>query len=172
MGFVLLQWLCIYSGGQNGYNESLNIKLNLTLKVKVNQHKKIVGIFIWWFLLERVMSYRADKLGVDTRTHIHTLWHTDTGNDNTQRPKLASGKNWSSRLDLMQVALIKSCLGYVITYSVLEARNTWNTNWFVRGYWDIYSRWDLWNRAIAFLPVAFFTSRDQLNQHSSKGMDK
>ena len=35
------------------------------------------------------MSYRADKLMIDghTDTHIHA------GNDNTQRPKLASGKN-------------------------------------------------------------------------------
>ena len=32
------------------------------------------------------MSYRADKQVIDTHTH------TDTGNDNTRRPKLASGK--------------------------------------------------------------------------------
>ena len=34
------------------------------------------------------MSYRADKLG-DGRTD----GGTDAGNDNTRRPKLASGKN-------------------------------------------------------------------------------
>ena len=37
------------------------------------------------------MSYRADKLWVDAHTQTHT--QTDAGNDNTQRPKLASCKN-------------------------------------------------------------------------------
>ena len=37
------------------------------------------------------MSYHADKLGVDAHARTHT--HTDAGNDNTRRPKLASGKN-------------------------------------------------------------------------------
>ena len=41
------------------------------------------------------MSYRADKLVIDTHTHTHTRTHrpTDAGDDNTRRPKLASGKN-------------------------------------------------------------------------------
>ena len=34
------------------------------------------------------MSYRADKQVIDT----HTLTDTDMGDDNTRRPKLASGK--------------------------------------------------------------------------------
>ena len=34
------------------------------------------------------MSYRADKLVIDG----HTGTHTRAGNDNTPRPKLASGK--------------------------------------------------------------------------------
>ena len=40
------------------------------------------------------MSYRADKQVVDTHTHTHghTDRHTDAGDDNTRRPKLASGK--------------------------------------------------------------------------------
>ena len=37
------------------------------------------------------MSYRVDKLVIDTQTDTHT----DAGNDNTRRPKLASGKNLS-----------------------------------------------------------------------------
>ena len=45
----------------------------------------------WWSSLERMMSYRADKLRVDARARTHT--QTDAGNDNTRRPKLASGKN-------------------------------------------------------------------------------
>ena len=39
-----------------------------------------------------MMSYRADKLGVDAHARTHT--QTDAGNDNTRRPKLASGKNY------------------------------------------------------------------------------
>ena len=35
------------------------------------------------------MSYRTDKLVIDGHTHTHT----HAGNDNTRRPKLASGKN-------------------------------------------------------------------------------
>ena len=38
------------------------------------------------------MSYRADKQVIDTHTHTHTDRHTDRGDDNTRRPKLASGK--------------------------------------------------------------------------------
>ena len=39
------------------------------------------------------MSYRADKQVIDThtQTHGHTDRHTDAGDDNTRRPKLASG---------------------------------------------------------------------------------
>ena len=36
-------------------------------------------------------SYRADKLMIDTRTD--TLVHKNAGNDNTQMPKVASGKS-------------------------------------------------------------------------------
>ena len=39
------------------------------------------------------MSYRADKQVIDTHTHGHMDRHTDAGDDNTRRPKLASGKN-------------------------------------------------------------------------------
>ena len=39
------------------------------------------------------MSYRADKQVIDT--HTHTDRYTDRGDDNTRRPKLASGKNKS-----------------------------------------------------------------------------
>ena len=40
-----------------------------------------------------MMIYRADKEVIDTYTHRHTDRYTDTGDDNTRRPKLASGKN-------------------------------------------------------------------------------
>ena len=38
------------------------------------------------------MSYRADKQVIDT--HTHTDKYTGAGDDNTRRPKLASGKKW------------------------------------------------------------------------------
>ena len=38
------------------------------------------------------MSYRTDKLMIDGHTDTHTYTHTHAGNDNTRRPKLASGK--------------------------------------------------------------------------------
>ena len=37
------------------------------------------------------MNYRSDKLMIDGHTDTYT--HTHAGNDNTRRPKLASGKN-------------------------------------------------------------------------------
>ena len=44
------------------------------------------------------MSYRADKQVIDT--HTHTDRYTDMGDDNTRRPKLASGKNYISKISL------------------------------------------------------------------------
>ena len=53
------------------------------------------------------MSYRPDKLVIDT----HTLTHrpTDAADDNTRRLKLASGKNviclaWMYFIDMLQVS--------------------------------------------------------------------
>ena len=57
---------------------------------------------IWWSQLERVMSYRADNLGVDAHTRTHT--QTDAGNENTRRRKLASGNK--KLLDLYYVIKI------------------------------------------------------------------
>ena len=39
------------------------------------------------------MSYRADKQVLTAHTDGRTHRQTDAGNDNTRRPKLASGKN-------------------------------------------------------------------------------
>ena len=39
------------------------------------------------------MSYRADKHVITAHTVGRTDTQTDAGNDNTRRPKLASGKN-------------------------------------------------------------------------------
>ena len=51
------------------------------------------------------MSYCTDKLVIDGHTHIHT--HTHAGNDNTRRPKLASGKNdWAIEKDVMDKSVL------------------------------------------------------------------
>ena len=50
----------------------------------------VLLIYIFLSQLKGVMSYGADKLGFDAHTHAHT--QTDASNDNTRRPKLASGK--------------------------------------------------------------------------------
>ena len=41
----------------------------------------------WWVIV------RTSKWLIHTQTHGHTGRHTDAGDDNTRRPKLASGKN-------------------------------------------------------------------------------
>ena len=67
-----------------GQGQSLHKTIGILTKVftPLNQ--------IWWFSLERVMSYCADKQVIDTHTDTHT--HMDSGIDSTRMPKLASGK--------------------------------------------------------------------------------
>ena len=50
------------------------------------------------------MRYRADKLVIDGRTdtHIHT------GNDNTRRPKLASGKKNGRNVIIVNRGIIQT----------------------------------------------------------------
>ena len=47
------------------------------------------------------MSYRPDKLVIDTHTHTHRP--TDAGDDNTRRPKLASGKKGLDYINISKV---------------------------------------------------------------------
>ena len=49
------------------------------------------------------MSYRADKPVIDTHTH----GHTDAGNDNTRRPKLASGNENNINIYLHQLEFLE-----------------------------------------------------------------
>ena len=46
------------------------------------------------------MNYRTDKLMIDGHTDTRTYTHTHAGNDNTRRPKLASGKKQKNTSDL------------------------------------------------------------------------
>ena len=53
-------------------------------------------------------SYRADKQAIDTHTH------TDTGNDNTRMPKLASGKKTFTKMDDLISAWISNHMPSVL----------------------------------------------------------
>ena len=44
------------------------------------------------------MRYRADKQVIDKHTETDTRTHTDAGNDNTRKSKIASGKNDADNL--------------------------------------------------------------------------
>ena len=57
------------------------------------------------------MSYRPDKLVIDTHTHTHRP--TDAGDDNTRRPKLASGKN----------DIVKAKNAEIINYGIMRIFN-------------------------------------------------
>ena len=89
------------------------LKFNLTLKVKV-KHPKTIEILSkvfctqaqGWHTHARTHTHtRADGWRTNGRTDIHKHTNTDAGNNNTQRPKLASGKNYHSltRINLIHV---------------------------------------------------------------------
>ena len=72
----------------------LTLKFNLALNIKVdfpqnnrNPNKGVLHVWLkfWWLQIEQVYCYHSEKQVINT--------HTETGNDNTRRPKLASGKN-------------------------------------------------------------------------------
>ena len=54
------------------------------------------------------MSYRAHKQVIDTHTHMDR--YTDTGDGNTRRTKLASGKNWITPIKWRFDILFSCCL--------------------------------------------------------------
>ena len=87
-------WFIMWKSSKWG--KFFTFQLNLTLKVKVNEPLKTIGILnrlfckfeqIWWLQLQQVMSCREEDLVIDGQRE------RDTGDDNTQRPKLVSCKN-------------------------------------------------------------------------------
>ena len=54
---------------------------------RLKKQNKNVLVHIRWIYVNRVMSFRADKQNIDTQTQ------TVAADNNTRRPKLASGKN-------------------------------------------------------------------------------
>ena len=98
-GSILNQWWLIArtSKAQNGSTFLLN--LNLTLMFNVNGPPKHYGswkgVLHFWSIFGdsnlsgwKVITLKNSELTV-TKTHVQT----DTGNDNTRKPKLSSGKN-------------------------------------------------------------------------------
>ena len=100
--WYLVRWLCIWSGGQTGHTEIWTFKLNLihlTLNVYANQSQKVQGswprcsvsfVWIWWFQLEQVMSFHADKLVNDTQADRWSDRHTRQ----IQATTIPKGQSW------------------------------------------------------------------------------
>ena len=98
----LLWWLCFYSGGHTRL--IWTSELNLTLKVNHPQINRYLNQGVW-YLWSKFGDPNLNRWWVIMQislwlTHTYTDTHMDThaGNDNTQRPKLASGKNQFSFL--------------------------------------------------------------------------
>ena len=91
----------------------LTFKFNLSLKVNFNHPIKKIRILIKVFYISDpnlvILAWTVDELSHgqahDWRTHGHKYTHTHAGNDNTRRPKLASGKKQSS-------SMLSVCEGY------------------------------------------------------------
>ena len=105
----------------------LSLKLNLTLKVKVNCPKNNSdlnqGVLLSGPNLV-ILAWTVDELSLgqahDWRTHRHT--HIHAGNDNTRRPKLASGKKlaygpaWQAAL-MTRLTIVSPALKRAVVFS-------------------------------------------------------
>ena len=87
------------SQAQNGVN--LDFQAQFDLEDHCQSPHKTIGILIKVFYISDpnlvILAWTVDELSHgqahDWRTHRHTDTQTHAGNDNTRRPKLASGKN-------------------------------------------------------------------------------
>ena len=79
---------------QNGVNFDFEGKFDL--EGKGESPLKTIGIltkvFYTWVSNLVILAWTGLKLSRGQASDWHTDWHTDAGNDNTRRPKLASGK--------------------------------------------------------------------------------
>ena len=80
---MVLYGLCIYSGGETGYNEILSFGLKFTLKVKANPLKLYIGILTKLFCTSDpylvILAWTGHKLshGQVQGWHTMTYGHTD-----------------------------------------------------------------------------------------------
>ena len=85
---------------------------------------KTIRILAWVFYTSYpnlvILAWMGDELG-DTRTDGYTDRQTDTGNDNTRRPKLASGKNGTdTNHGTIYLTLIPAWIGNYIHFKVWD----------------------------------------------------
>ena len=88
-----------YGQAQNGVNFDFGVQFDL--EGHDQSSHKTIGILTKVFYISGsnlvILAETGDELSRgqarDWRTDGHTHIHTDAGNDNTRRPKLASGKN-------------------------------------------------------------------------------
>ena len=93
------------SQAQNGVN--LDFQVQFDLEDHRQSPQKTIGILIKVFYISDpnlvILAWTVDELShgqahdwrTHRHTHIHTHTHTHAGNDNTRRPKLASGNNFN-----------------------------------------------------------------------------
>ena len=113
------------SQAQNGVN--LDFQAQFDLEDHCQSPHKTIGILIKVFYISDpnlvILAWTVDELSHgqahDWRTHRHIHTHTHAGNDNTRRPKLASGKNglfcFQPRLGLF--AFSASCVAFLTQLS-------------------------------------------------------
>ena len=102
---------------QNGVNFDFEVKFDL--EGQGQSPPKTIGILTKVFYTYGpnlvILAWTGDELSRG-QTWWRTDWRTDAGNDNTRRPKLASGKNllhiqlqdiWQQDSDLILVKLVK-----------------------------------------------------------------
>ena len=80
---------------QNGVNFDFEGKFDL--EGKSQSPLKTIGILtkVFYTFVSNlvILAWTGLELSRGQASDWHTDWHTDAGNDNTRRPKLASGKN-------------------------------------------------------------------------------
>ena len=89
------------SCGQAQNEVKFDFHVKFDLEVQGRSPPKIIGIltkvFCTYVSNLVILAWTADELScgqaIDTHTDTHTDRYTDRGDDNTRRPKLASGKN-------------------------------------------------------------------------------
>ena len=98
---VILAWMDdeLWCGqAQNGVNLDFDLIFDLECQCRL-LHKTIgtlTKLFCTFGLNLVILAWMGPELSRGQASDWHTDWHThtDAGNDNTRRPKLASGKNW------------------------------------------------------------------------------
>ena len=108
---MILTWLGdeLWSGqAQNGVNSDFEVKFDLEGQGQLPPKtiETLTKVFCIFVPNVAILAWTGPKLSrgqasdwhTDWHTHTHTDTHTDAGDDNTRRPKLASGKNMGQQM--------------------------------------------------------------------------